>query len=416
MTKEQQTLAAKSIFLILGILLIAANLRGPITSVAPLLDSIRSSLDLTATQAGLLTTLPLLAFALMSPLSSKIGHRIGLERALMTALVLILVGIMVRALGSTSSLLFGTFVIGAGIAIANVLLPSLLKRDFPTKVATLTAVYVLTMGIGSAISSALAVPMSNLAEHLSLSFMPGWAFALVSVILFPIVSILFWLPQMRERTSPEKNTSRLDSHSYVWRSPLAWQLTFFLGLNSFVTYIIIGWLPSMLMDAGYSEVEAGFNAGLLQLATALPAIALIPIMGKLKNQSLLAFGTALIALTGILGLLLLPQFATMWVLVFGFGGGAGFIVGLSCISHRTHHTHQAAALSGMAQCVGYLLAATGPILIGSMHDATGSWRLPLILCAISCVLCSVCGFLAGRDRIIEHKPSVTMELADAGLV
>ena len=190
----------------------------------------------------------------------------------------------------------------------------------------------------------------------------------------------------------------------------------FLGLNSFVTYIIIGWLPSMLMDAGYSEVEAGFNAGLLQLATALPAIALIPIMGKLKNQSLLAFGTALIALTGILGLLLLPQFATVWVLVFGFGRGAGFIVGLSCISHRTHHTHQAAALSGMTQCVGYLLAATGPIFIGYVHDTTGSWSLPLILCAVSCVLCSIFGLLAGRDRTLEHKQSVTMKLAAAGRV
>ncbi|AQS35902.1 cyanate permease [Shewanella psychrophila] len=413
MTKNHQILATKSIFLILGILLIAANLRGPITSVAPLLDSIRSSLNLTATQAGLLTTLPLLAFAFMSPLSSKIGHRIGLERALMVALVLILVGIMVRALGSISALILGTFVIGAGIAIANVLLPSLLKRDFPTKVATLTAVYVLTMGIGSAVSSAVAVPMSNLAGHLNISFMPDWNFALVSVILFPLVAILCWLPQMASRTDPAKNTAELDSHSYVWRSPLAWQLTFFLGLNSFVTYIIIGWLPSMLMDAGYSEIEAGFNAGLLQLATALPAIALIPIMGKLKDQSLLAFGTALIALSGILGLLLLPQFATVWVLVFGFGGGAGFIVGLSCISHRTHHTHQAAALSGMAQCVGYLLAATGPILIGSVHDTTGSWNLPLILCAISCGLCSVFGLLAGRDRILENKQSGAIVLSDA---
>lgn len=414
MTKEHQSLATKSIFLILGILFIAANLRGPITSVAPLLDAIRDSLSLTATQAGLLTTLPLLAFAFMSPLSSKIGLRLGLERALMAALVLILVGIMVRALGSTGALLFGTLVIGAGIAIANVLLPSLLKRDFPTKVATLTAVYVLSMGIGSAISSALAVPMSNLAEQLSIPFMPDWAFALASIILFPLGAILFWLPQVRNSTLTAKNSPKLDSHSYVWRSPLAWQLTFFLGLNSFVTYILIGWLPSMLIDAGYSEVESGFNAGLMLLASALPAIVLIPIMGKLKDQSLLAFGTALIALIGILGLLLLPQFATVWVLVFGFGGGAGFIVGLSCISHRTEHSHQAAALSGMAQCVGYLLGATGPILIGSMNDATGSWRLPLILCAISCVLCSVCGFLAGRDRIIKHKPSVTMSLADAG--
>ncbi|BAJ01927.1 transporter, putative [Shewanella violacea DSS12] len=391
-------------------------MRGPITSVSPLLDSIRTALNLTASQAGLLTTMPLLAFAFMSPLSSKLGHALGLERALMTALVFIFIGIMVRTLGSTSALLLGTFVIGAGISIANVLLPSLLKRDFPTKVATLTAVYVLTMGIGSAISSALAVPISNLAEHLSISFMSDWSFALVSVIVFPLVAILFWLPQMTSHTAPTKNTAKLDSHSYVWRSPLAWQLTFFLGLNSFVTYIIIGWLPSMLMDAGYSEVEAGFNAGLLQLATALPAIALIPIMGRLKNQSLLAFGTALIALSGILGLLLLPQFATVWVLVFGFGGGAGFIVGLSCISHRTYHTHQAAALSGMTQCVGYLLAATGPIFIGYVHDTTGSWRLPLILCAVSCVLCSIFGLLAGRDRTLEHKQSMTMKLASAGRV
>ena len=378
--------------LIAGILLIATSLRVTFTGAAPLLDAIRTDYALTTAQTGLLTTLPLLAFALISPLAAGLARRIGMERSLMIALLLIIAGIALRSLPSAALLFGGTAVIGCGIALGNVLLPGLIKRDFPGQVAKLTGAYSLTMGAAAALGSALVVPVALSGA--------GWHGALLMLMVFPLLALLLWLPQWRQRPAGSLSGSRALQSRGIWRSTLAWQVTLFMWINSLISYVIIGWLPAILQSHGYSETEAGSLHGLLQLATAAPGIVVPLILLRLKDQRGVAGLSALMCAVSSAGLWFMPDLAVMWTLIFGFGSGATMILGLTFIGLRASSAHQAAALSGMAQSVGYLLAACGPPLMGKIHDANGDWRIPLLACGLVSVVMAICGILAGRDREI----------------
>lgn len=223
--------------LIVGILLIASTLRVTFTGAAPLLDAIRADYGLTTAQTGLLTTLPLLAFGLVSPLAAGIARRLGMERSLFIAMLLICAGIAIRSLPSVLLMFVGTAVIGCGIALGNVLLPGLIKRDFSSHVAKFTGAYSVTMGAAAALGSALVVPIAISGY--------GWRGALLALMAFPLLALLFWLPQWRAKQSTTISGSGAAHNRGIWRSALAWQVTLFLGLNSLVYYVIIGWLPAI---------------------------------------------------------------------------------------------------------------------------------------------------------------------------
>ncbi|ECB3798900.1 MFS transporter [Salmonella enterica subsp. enterica serovar Typhimurium] len=378
--------------LIAGILMIATTLRVTFTGAAPLLETIRSDYGLSTAQTGLLTTLPLLAFALVSPLAAGIARRFGMERSLFAAMLLICAGIALRSLPSAALLFAGTAIIGCGIALGNVLLPGLIKRDFSQHVARLTGAYSLTMGAAAALGSALVVP---LALH---GF--GWRGALLMLMLFPLLAFLIWLPQWRTTRSANLSSSRALHERDIWRSPLAWQVTLFLGLNSLIYYVIIGWLPTILISHGYSEAQAGSLHGLLQLATAAPGLAIPLILHRFNDQRWIAALVSLLCAVGAAGLWFVPGQAIIWTLLFGFGSGATMILGLTFIGLRASSAHQAAALSGMAQSVGYLLAACGPPVMGKLHDASGSWYLPLSGVTVLAIIMAIFGLYAGRDREI----------------
>lgn len=378
--------------LIAGILMIATTLRVTFTGAAPLLETIRSDYGLSTAQTGLLTTLPLLAFALVSPLAAGIARRFGMERSLFAAMLLICAGIALRSLPSATLLFAGTAIIGCGIALGNVLLPGLIKRDFSQHVARLTGAYSLTMGAAAALGSALVVP---LALH---GF--GWRGALLMLMLFPLLAFLIWLPQWRTTRSANLSSSRALHERGIWRSPLAWQVTLFLGLNSLIYYVIIGWLPTILISHGYSEAQAGSLHGLLQLATAAPGLAIPLILHRFNDQRWIAALVSLLCAVGAAGLWFVPGQAIIWTLLFGFGSGATMILGLTFIGLRASSAHQAAALSGMAQSVGYLLAACGPPVMGKLHDASGSWYLPLSGVTVLAIIMAIFGLYAGRDREI----------------
>ncbi|EAX7499361.1 CynX/NimT family MFS transporter [Salmonella enterica] len=378
--------------LIAGILMIATTLRVTFTGAAPLLETIRSDYGLSTAQTGLLTTLPLLAFALVSPLAAGIARRFGMERSLFAAMLLICAGIALRSLPSAALLFAGTAIIGCGIALGNVLLPGLIKRDFSQHVARLTGAYSLTMGAAAALESALVVP---LALH---GF--GWRGALLMLMLFPLLAFLIWLPQWRTTRSANLSSSRALHERGIWRSPLAWQVTLFLGLNSLIYYVIIGWLPTILISHGYSEAQAGSLHGLLQLATAAPGLAIPLILHRFNDQRWIAALVSLLCAVGAAGLWFVPGQAIIWTLLFGFGSGATMILGLTFIGLRASSAHQAAALSGMAQSVGYLLAACGPPVMGKLHDASGSWYLPLSGVTVLAIIMAIFGLYAGRDREI----------------
>ncbi|EJR0223676.1 CynX/NimT family MFS transporter [Raoultella planticola] len=383
----------RHLLLIAGILLIASTLRVTFTGAAPLLDAIRADYGLSTAQTGMLTTLPLLAFGLVSPLAAGVGRRLGIERSLLVALVLICLGIGLRSLPSTALLFGGTAIIGCGIALGNVLLPGLIKRDFSQHVARMTGAYSITMGGAAALGSAMVVPLA-LAGF-------GWHGALLMLMVFPLLALLVWLPQTRKTATAPLTGSGAMHNRGIWRSALAWQVTLFLGINSLVYYVIIGWLPAILQSLGYSEAQAGSLHGLLQLATAAPGLAIPLILHRLKDQRAIAVIVALMCAISACGLWFWPGQAVVWTLIFGFGSGATMILGLTFIGLRANSAHQAAALSGMAQTIGYLLAACGPPLMGKIHDANGNWQIPLIAVALISVVMALFGALAGRDREIN---------------
>lgn len=383
----------RHLLLIAGILFIASTLRVTFTGAAPLLDAIRADYGLSTAQTGMLTTLPLLAFGLVSPLAAGVGRRLGIERSLLVALVLICLGIGLRSLPSTALLFGGTAIIGCGIALGNVLLPGLIKRDFSQHVARMTGAYSITMGGAAALGSATVVPLA-LAGF-------GWHGALLMLMVFPLLALLVWLPQTRKTATAPLTGSGAMHNRGIWRSALAWQVTLFLGINSLLYYVIIGWLPAILQSLGYSEAQAGSLHGLLQLATAAPGLAIPLILHRLKDQRAIAIIVALMCAISACGLWFWPGQAVVWTLVFGFGSGATMILGLTFIGLRANSAHQAAALSGMAQTIGYLLAACGPPLMGKIHDANGDWQIPLLAVALISVVMALFGALAGRDREIN---------------
>ncbi len=380
----------RPVLLIVGILFIAMALRAPVTGVPPLVGLIREQLGLSNTAAGMLITLPLLAFAVVSLVSAGMARRHGLERTLFFALLLIGGGIVLRSQGQAWALYAGTAVIGSGIAIGNVLLPSLLKRAFPQRLAGLTSAYVLTMSIAAGAASALAVPLASLAGG-------DWRISTLCMLVIPLAGALLWLPQLANHTPPASSTAHAPHGGRLWHSPLAWQVTLYLGINSFVFYVGVSWLPAILRDAGYSAERAGSLHGLLQLMSAGPALFLAPVVRRMKDQRAAAFCSAAASLVAFSGLIVAPGWATLWIVLLGLGTGGGIILGLMFVGLRASHAQQAAALSGMAQCIGYLFAASGPTLVGALHDRLGGWSVALGLCAGLCVAMAGCGLLAGRN-------------------
>jgi len=392
---------------LLGLLLIAINLRAAITVVAPLLTEIAARFALSTTVLGVLTATPIFIFALASPLATWLARNKGLEKAFVLALGCLATGLLLRSSGSLAALFGGTVLIAVGIAIGNVLLPSLVKRDFAQDKGTLTSVYAVFIGISAALGGALAVPVAQWGS---------WPVALASPLLLAVLAALFWLPRYRhsqglasveaidandsgDNIAPQKTTAPLSRP--VYRYALAWYVTLFMGLNSFVFFLIIGWLPAMLQQAGYSAQQAGSLHGLMLLCGAFPALILMPLYRHLRDQRLLNLVISLALLIGYWGLWQLPGWAPLWSALLGLSAGSGFVAALSLITLRTRNPLQATQLSGMSQLLGYLMAAIGLLLTGWMHDAIGNWSGVLQLALACCIVMAALGWLGGRNRYVE---------------
>ncbi|MDG3085100.1 MFS transporter [Vibrio hannami] len=384
---------------LIGVLFLAMNLRGPFTSLAPVLGQIMEDLSLSASSAGFLTALPLLSFAVFSPVAAWLSNRLGLYPSLLIALFSIAGGILLRSSGVELFLYLGTVFIGAGIATGNVLLPVVVKVNFPARISTITSLYIFTMGIGSTLSSSLMVPISNL----QLGSISGWQTALLFNIIFPILALLIWFPKVvkeKQGIRKEKHTEHNTRMRDLLRCPVAWQVTLGIGLNSFTFYSLAGWLPKMLNDLHFSEIDAGYIYGFLQFSTMVPGLLLLPILSKTNNQRSLISLCALSVSVAAFGLVVLSEYAIFWVGLFGLANCSTFIIGMSLIGLRTENPGQAAALSGLSQSIGYALAAAGPTLIGYLHTATNAWTVPLLLITSIGLICMCFANLAARDKKI----------------
>ncbi|XCS11006.1 MFS transporter [Aeribacillus pallidus] len=393
--RAEKEISIKKMLLIVGIIFAAFNLRPAITSVGPLIGYIREDLGISNGVAGLLTTIPLIVFAVLSPLAPKFASRYGNETAIFAGLVVLLAGMIIRTFGAMIGLLLGTVLIGVGIAIGNVLLPGIVKERFPDKIGLMTSVYSTAMGMLAGIASGLAIPLSE-----GLKF--GWKNALLFWVILAIVAICLWFPLISGKQRSAKPPIEHISNVFLLRSPLAWQVTFFMGLQSFLFYSMVAWLPEILQADGLSASTAGWMLFLVQIA-GLPATFVAPALSdKYADQRRIVAVLGAIYLAGFVGLLyggplLLIVF---WIILIGIGQGASIGLVLALFGLRTRSSEQASALSGMAQSIGYLLAAFGPILIGVLYDKTHSWVVPILLFIAVCVLMIIAGLNAGRNKYV----------------
>lgn len=377
-----------------GVILIGANLRAPITSLGPVLPDIQTALHLSGAGAGVLNALPLLLFAVLSLVAPAIGRRHGLERILCLALIAILVGTLSRSLPIPGALWIGTALLSVGIAFGNVLLPGLVKREFPKGSASLIGYYAAAMAGMAGLAAGLAVPIT---------WIPGldWRWAIAAPAILALVALIVWAPQWRARAHRLDTPSRASAGRSPWRHAIGWQVSLFFALHSFVFYALVDWFPSYAVTHGISTETAGLYMLMYQVVAVATNLGSASLIRRLRDQTLLGFGCGVLLLTGTLGLLLYPPLSWLWLIGAGMGAGVAMVTSLSLFALRTQDHHQASALSGMAQFIGYLGAAAGPLLVGVVHDASQGWTIPMLLMVVSSAL--VIGFatLAGRRRVID---------------
>lgn len=380
--------------LIIGVILVGANLRVPLTSAGALVSFIRDDFGISNALAGAITTLPLIAFALLSPFAPKIANKIGMERTIAISLALLIIGILIRSAGAIELLFTGTLLVGLGIAVGNVLIPGIIKMNFPFKIGLMTGLYAIVMNVFGALGSGLSIPIAT-----SGSF--GWRGSLVIWSGLVLITLLIWLPQLMKKHDTKKKINNQKIGGML-RSPLAWKITVFMGAQSLIFYTLITWLPTILTANGYDIHLAGWGVFIFQFAS-IPFTFIIPVIAdRMKNQVMLAFVSSGLILAGIIGLLAgLSELSILWAVFLGIGNGSAFSLSMMFFTLRTKDGYEAAELSGMAQSLGYLLAAVGPVLVGGLQDITGSWTLPLSMMALFAIVMLIMGVASGKNKQVS---------------
>jgi CP family cyanate transporter-like MFS transporter len=376
-----------------GILVLALNLRAAVVAISPLLHQIQADLGLTGGEAGLLTTLPVACFGLFSPLAPALARRIGIERTLFCATLLIVGAFVLRLAPATAALYAGTLLAGIAIAIGNVLVPVLIKRDFVLHSGTMTAAYISALSFGPSLAAGLTIPIQR---HFGLD----WRGALFVWVALPLLTLVVWLPQLR-------SVHRVDdgpriSLGAMMRSRLAWQVTLFMGLQSLGFYATVAWLPTLYIAHGVDAAHAG---GLLSLANvvALPVVLTVPIISaRMRDQTLLVWLMGALNLIGLLGITLDPvPLAVLWVIVLGAAQAMTISLAITFIMARSPDGEHAAQLSSMAQGIGYTMAAFGPFLFGVIRDGSGGYTVPMLALVAVVIPLTVTGIGAAQPRFVR---------------
>ncbi|MFE3683422.1 CynX/NimT family MFS transporter [Streptomyces sp. NPDC059095] len=406
----RRALLAHPVVLLIGIVLAALNMRAALASVSPLVSDISQSFGLSSTASSLVTSVPVLFLGLGALVAPWLARRFGSEPVLLFALLLLAVGILVRVAPSTVALYGGGVLVGTAIALLNVLMPGLIKRDFPDRAASMTSVYTGAMIAGATLVAASSVPLEK-------AFGGSWEASLAVWSLLAVLAAVAWLPQVliaRGRTGHEVRVTSTRSGSgtgpgsasgatgkSVWRSALAWQVTLFMGLQSLWSYVLIAWMPTIFTDHGMSRSTAGVIFAFNNLIQVAGAFAVPLLAGRMRSQRpLIVLVTSLVA-AGYAGLMIAPvSGAWLWAGVLGIGQGGAVGLALTMIVLRSGDAQTAARLSGMAQTVGYLLAAVGPLAAGAVHQATGGWTIPIALVLGVCAAALAVGLFAARDRTV----------------
>ncbi|WP_415752834.1 CynX/NimT family MFS transporter [Salinisphaera hydrothermalis] len=381
--------ATRRLLTLAGLLLVALNLRPALTSVSPVLTRIGHDLGLASAGQGVLTTLPVLCLGLAAPLAPRLARRIGPERAVLAVLIVLAFALIVRPYTATAGLFLGTAVAGGAIGVMGVLLPGLVKRDFPNSIGLMTGLYTMALNLGASLAAGATEP-------LRLAFGDDWRAALAFWLAPAVIAAVAWIAQMHAVAKPRTGTG---GPKRLYRDPLAWQVTAFMGLQSSLAYIVFGWLPTILADRGMAPVTAGLALSisiLVQVASALVAPA---IGARMRDQRAVLCVVLATTLAGLAGCLYAPIASIwLWIVVLGLGQGGSFSMALTLLALRAPDAETASELSGMAQGVGYVTAAFGPLAVGLIHQFFGSWSAIGGLLGVIGLAAMAAALGAGRDR------------------
>lgn len=385
--------------LALSLILIACNLRPVFGSLSVVLPEIMRDTGLSSTGASVLTTLPILCLGVFSLPTPALSRRFGAERVLLLALLLIAAGTLLRAVGSIPALFTSAVLAGAGIAMGNVLLPGLIKRSFAARAALMMGLYTLAVCAGASSAAAFTVPLEM---HW---FGGAWAHALAAWAGLALLALLVWAPQAL-RAAPVKTDAAAHAGSLL-RSALAWQVTFFMGLQSALAYIVMGWLAPILRERGIDSETAGYLVAASILMQLVASLFTPPLAARLPDQRGFALTLSAMILVAFLGLLWGPLGAPMWTwaVLLGLGQGGSFALALSLIVMRSGNMQVTAQLSAMAQGWGYALAAWGPLLVGLLRSMTGSYSSSVWLVVLLCIATAIAGWGAGRNLQVQTANS-----------
>lgn len=405
--------AGGTLLLVAGLVLVALNLRFALTSIGPLIDDLRADLHLSGSAIGLLTTAPLLALGLVSPLAPRLAERWGAEHVVLACMLAIGAGVALRWLHPAGLLFAGTLVSGCAIAVGNVLMPGIVKRRFGGRAATMTGVYSVGLSGGAALAAGLTVPIEE--------WVGDWRLALALWALPALLAAVVWLPQLRRRAGERADAARARAAArragvtaeadrprvVLWRDRRAWAVTLFMGMQSTIFYTCSAWLPEIVRDrAGLSAGAAGAMLSLVMFLGIPIGLLMATAAGRMRDQRPLAVLAAAFPAAGWLGLLLLPGFPPLvWAICLGIGAGVGFPLVLTLFVLRARDVRHTAALSGMAQSVGYTLAALGPLAIGALHDVSGSWALPLTALSLLGIPALLAALAASRPGYVGDAPA-----------
>jgi MFS transporter, CP family, cyanate transporter len=389
------------------------NLRTAITSLPPLFPDLQTELHLSSAMLSLLAATPVICFGVVSAFSAWLNRRYGEEAILLVALALLTAGLLLRGAAPETMLFPGTILAASAIAVLNVLLSSMAKRRWPDRAGLLIGIYLTALSVGAILSSLLSVPLYKSSGGSVRLALGVWA-------LPAALAVLLWLPQLRYRTGPAtpvtpqagiKTAVTPQARIKVYRYALAWQVTAFMGLQSLLYYAALSWLPTIFQDRGASAVTAGNLLALMgvgNLATSL----IVPVLAhRSPGQRALVVPSLVGTAAGLAGSLWAPLgSAPFWVLVLGVSQGSCLGLAIFFMMARAPDAGVAASLSAFSQSVGYLVAAAGPLEVGLLHSATGSWNIPIALLLVLCAAELATGLLAGRPLVLggpSEPPSAT---------
>jgi CP family cyanate transporter-like MFS transporter len=405
--------ATSATAVIIAIVLVAFNLRASIAAVSPLLPDIRTDLGLSRSAAGLLTTLPVLCFSALSAASAALGQRIGSDRAIVLALVVLAAACALRLLPAAAWFFAGTLVLGAAIAVGNVLTPTLVKQHltgrFTHLVGVATGLYTAALIGGAAVASAISAPLADTGA--------GWRGALLVWAAPALLAAVAWSVLVRrpagvgvpvegnvqQNIQPgTRDGVREDGRARptVTRSWVTWALAVFMGTQSLAYFAVLAWLPALLRDNGIDAQQAGLALSLFNLLGIATALVTPTLAGRMTDQRPLALSVCGLWAIGAVGLLVDPGLYLVWSVLAGLAQGAAISLALALIVLRARTPEVARQLSGTVQSVGYLIGAAGPFALGALRDATKGWSASLVALLAAVTVMAIGAWGAGQNKVV----------------